>query len=191
MSLVEEIGTGSTSALFPRYVDRSGTRPKRARWLIQRVQQLRPRQLREIVRTLDKALNNTSVILLFEVGGHRLLFPGDAQIENWAYALSKPEIKSLLEDVSLYKVGHHGSLNATPKSLWFNFNKRSKSKTKSDRLVTMVSTRKGKHGSTRRDTEVPRRTLIKELETFSHFHNTEKLTRPSQQLFFEETIDLR
>ena len=36
-----------------------------------------------IVRILDDALNNTSVILLFEVGGKRLLFPGDAQIENW------------------------------------------------------------------------------------------------------------
>lgn len=191
MALAEEMGLRRSSKLFPRHVDPSGSRPKRARWLIQRVKQLRPRQLREIVRALDKALNNTSVILLFEVGGHKLLFPGDAQIENWAFALSKPEIKKLLEDVSLYKVGHHGSLNATPKSLWFNFDKRSKSRTDSDRLVTMVSTMAGKHGSTRRDTEVPRKTLVKELDDFSHFHTTEKLTRPSQQLFVEEAIQLK
>ena len=37
--------------------------------------------------SLDGVLNNTSLILLFEVGGSRLLFPGDAQIENWSYAL--------------------------------------------------------------------------------------------------------
>ena len=41
-----------------------------------------------IVRTLDQAMNNTSVILLFEVGNKKLLFPGDAQIENWSYALN-------------------------------------------------------------------------------------------------------
>jgi hypothetical protein len=32
-------------------------------------------------------MNNTSVILFFEVGSKKLLFPGDAQIENWSYAL--------------------------------------------------------------------------------------------------------
>ena len=46
--------------------------------------------LLRIVRILDDVLNNTSVILLFDVPGTkplRLLFPGDAQIENWEYAI--------------------------------------------------------------------------------------------------------
>lgn len=190
MAMAEELGSTTTGVLFPRHVHRSKSRPKRTRWIIQRIKQLRPRQLRAIVRALDKALNNTSVILLFEVGEHKLLFPGDAQLENWAFALSKPEIKALLEDVTLYKVGHHGSLNATPKSLWFNFEKRSESEDEPDRLVTMVSTMKGKHGSVRRDTEVPRRALVDELEHFSHFHTTEKLTAPSRALFVEKSFQV-
>ena len=56
-----------------------------------------PAQLLEIVRELDTAMNNTSVILLFEVGGTKLLFPGDAQIENWSYALQQPQFQDLLE----------------------------------------------------------------------------------------------
>ena len=86
-------------------------------------------QLLQIVRMLDDAMNNTSVILLFEVGDVRLLFPSDAQIENWEFALSNPKITKRLEGVNVYKVGHHGSLNATPKSLWKLFDNRSKEKT--------------------------------------------------------------
>ena len=77
-------------------------------------------------------MNNTSVILLFEVGA-RPLFPGDAQVENWSYALEDaPDheaTRALLADVDLYKVGHHGSLNATPKKLlWEGFRKRGSGK---------------------------------------------------------------
>ncbi len=191
MALAEEYGLRQARAPFPKHVQRSSDRPKRVRWMIDRMKRLRPRQLREIVRALDKALNNTSVILLFEVGSHKLLFPGDAQIENWAYALSKPEIKELLRDTTLYKVGHHGSLNATPKTLWTGFEQRSPTKGQSGRLVTMVSTLKGKHGSTARDTEVPRRTLVAELERLSDFHSTETLTKPTQALFLRHTIAIQ
>ena len=89
-------------------------------------------QLLEIVRTLDHQMNNTSLILLFEVFGKKLLFPGDAQIENWSYALrgcarTRRRLAALLADVDVYKVGHHGSLNATPKRLlWEEFRKRNK-----------------------------------------------------------------
>jgi hypothetical protein len=118
-------------------------------------------------------MNNTSVILLFEVMGKKLLFPGDAQIENWSYALEDaPEAKktrTLVRDVDVYKVGHHGSLNATPKQLlWENFSKRD------GRLHTFLSTLSGKHGRTRSRTEVPRRTLLEELEK-TDLRNTQKL----------------
>lgn len=50
------------------------------------------------------------------------LFGGDAQIENWSYLLDQaekdPSQRKKLEKVDLYKVGHHGSRNATPKSLF-------------------------------------------------------------------------
>jgi hypothetical protein len=188
MALAGRVGSGGSSRLFGRKFEDSSRGGRRNRWLIGRVKGLRPRQLREIVRILDDALNNTSVILLFEVGAHKLLFPGDAQLENWAYALSKPSIRRDVEDVTLYKVGHHGSLNATPKSLWNNFTSRSRSATNPDRLRTFVSTMVGKHGSTVRETEVPRRTLVKELTKLSHFHTTEAI-KPSE-LFAEDTIQL-
>jgi hypothetical protein len=151
-----------------------------ARWLIPRVDQIRGEEMLAIVRILDGALNNTSVILLFEIGDSRLLFPGDAQLENWAYALRECDeadaIRARLADVRFYKVGHHGSLNATPKSLWKEF-KRRDSKDTPDRLRTMVSTAAGKHGSPSRDTEVPRKVLIEELDLMSELHNTQSLRK--------------
>jgi hypothetical protein len=95
----------------------------------------------------------------------------------------------MLSTVDVYKVGHHGSLNATPRqSLWENFSRRSKKKTDKDRLITVVSTMKGKHGDTGRKTEVPRRSLVDALTAESHFHNTEALK--GKQLFEPVEIDL-
>jgi hypothetical protein len=126
------------------------------------------------VRQLDQVLNNTSVILLFEVGYAKLLFPGDAQIENWRYALQQPDVKKLLEDVVVYKVGHHGSRNATPRTLWYGFKRRSQIGGCPGRLITVLSTRHGMHGSTLDHTEVPRETLVDELRLNSEFFNTEE-----------------
>ena len=128
-----------------------------------------------IVRALDRVMNNTSLILLFEVNGQKLLFPGDAQIENWSYALSKPKIMSLLSKVNVYKVGHHGSRNATPKTLWGCFNNRSTDKNDTARLKTLMSTMSGKHGDSRSKTEVPRDTLLDALESESELFNTQKI----------------
>jgi hypothetical protein len=145
--------------------------PPSARWFRDRLERLNGQQLLEIVRTLDQQMNNTSVILLFEVFGKKLLFPGDAQIENWSYAFEDApdaeKTRALLADVDVYKVGHHGSLNATPmKGLWERFRKRDKG------LKTLISTMPGKHGSSRSHTEVPRTTLLKELQTRSALQNT-------------------
>ena len=76
--------------LFPRYVERQSSGfPIRARWLRYHARMMRGEQLLQIVRMLDQQMNNTSVILMFEAGRKRLLFPGDAQIENWEYALGQ------------------------------------------------------------------------------------------------------
>jgi hypothetical protein len=152
--------------------------PAEARWFRDRLERLQGEQLLQIVRILDDQMNNTSLILLFEVFGKKLLFPGDAQIENWSYALQDaPDAKKTreaLRGVDLYKVGHHGSLNATPKTLlWGEFQKRKKPG--DARLKTLLSTLPGKHGKTRSKTEVPRRTLLAVLKEESSLQNTDDL----------------
>lgn len=64
---------------------------------------------------LDKAVNGTSLMLMFEIGRAHMLFPGDAQWGTWQNALGDPEFKELLMKTNFLKVGHHGSHNATPK----------------------------------------------------------------------------
>jgi len=81
---------------------------------------------------LDAATNNTSLVLAIEIigSGEVLLFPGDAQAGNWlswqdlAWELpadvgGKPVRVTgpdLLARTVFYKVGHHGSHNATLKA---------------------------------------------------------------------------
>jgi hypothetical protein len=156
----------------------SRTLPPEARWFRDRLDRMRGEQLLEIVRSLDNQLNNTSLILLFEVLGKKLLFPGDAQIENWSYALrdapDADRIARLLADVDIYKVGHHGSLNATPKTLlWKNFRKRGISG--EQRIKALLSTLPGKHGRARDKTEVPRGTLLEALKAETALSNTNDL----------------
>jgi hypothetical protein len=148
-------------------------KPPSTRWFIDRMQKIRGEQLLGIMRALDQVMNNTSLMLLFEVNGTKLLFPGDAQIENWSYALQQEKVQKLLEDVDLYKVGHHGSLNATPKSLWKLFKKRSTKKS-ADRLQSIVSTMAGKHGTPPK-TEVPRKPLVETLTKESNYFTTQEL----------------
>jgi len=64
---------------------------------------------------LDKAVNGTSLMLMFEIAGTFLLFPGDAQWGTWNEAMADPEWSDILKKVTFYKIGHHGSHNATPK----------------------------------------------------------------------------
>jgi hypothetical protein len=168
--------------LFPEAASYAAGRvPAFSRWFTPRLDSARGEQLLELVRILDEALNNTSVILLFEAGDKRFLFPGDAQIENWSYALraadADPQLRAKLAGVNFYKVGHHGSLNATPKSLWKLFGRRSTDENTIDRLHTVVSTMPGKHGSSLRGTEVPRKPLMKELKANSRFFTTQSLTK--------------
>lgn len=67
-----------------------------------------------IASSLEKAVNGTSLMLLFRVEGQSLLFPGDAQWGTWSAALQNPKHRQLLEQTSFFKVAHHGSHNATP-----------------------------------------------------------------------------
>ncbi|MFC9917288.1 hypothetical protein [Agromyces binzhouensis] len=79
-------------------------------------------RLREIARrsllmgavALESAVNNTSLMLVFEIGEAVLLFPGDAQWGTWKVNLDDDVRRDLLARTTFYKVGHHGSHNATP-----------------------------------------------------------------------------
>ena len=148
--------------------------PPRGRWFRRQLKEMRANETLGLVRILDRVLNNTSVILLFEFGNRKVLFPGDAQKENWAYALSKPEVCGLLAHVDLYKVGHHGSLNATPRTLWDLFAHK-RSSQQGAILKTVVSTLAGRHGHEKDGTEVPRNTLITELSEQSDLFTTQSL----------------
>jgi beta-lactamase superfamily II metal-dependent hydrolase len=66
---------------------------------------------------LEKAVNGTSLVLVLEVGRACLLFPGDAQWGTWRAALADSEWRDLLARTTFFKIGHHGSRNATPKEL--------------------------------------------------------------------------
>jgi hypothetical protein len=171
--------------------------PPEARWFSRRLDRMRGQSLLQIVRTLDKQMNNTSLVLLFEVGGKKLLFPGDAQLENWAWAIGddsasrKAEVQAnrrLLADVDVYKVGHHGSLNATPREwLWDNFRKR-RPKSKSP-MRTLMSTLTGIHGHRASGTEVPRSTLKKALESETALITTQEYK--NKMVMDPEVIHLR
>lgn len=171
-----------TTDLFPGVRPLSKARiPVQTRWMRDQLHELRDDQLMEIVRTVDDSLNNTSLILLIEVGRgankKRLLFPGDAQIENWSYTLTGPGSARLLADlaqVDFYKVGHHGSLNGTPKTLWNGFEKRGPQEA-SGRMLSVMSTKGRVHGSHGRKTEVPRTTLKKALEAETEFFTTQDI----------------
>jgi hypothetical protein len=150
------------------------------RWLLERMRTQHVASLLRIVRILDDALNNTSVILAIEAGDKRLLFGGDAQIENWAFALKDApggeRIRDWLANVDLYKVGHHGSRNATPRSLhrlWVT-------QRDPDRpLVSMMSTLPGVHGDTPA-TAVPKQALLDALARCGPLYATDRL-RPASR----------
>jgi hypothetical protein len=88
--------------------------------------QLRSRMLSTALAFADldgKVCNNTSVVLLIEWKGKRLLFVGDAEWDG-AYKQGKGNCawnvmwnlrkKQLDGPLAFYKIGHHGSVNATP-----------------------------------------------------------------------------
>lgn len=70
---------------------------------------------------MDSFTNNSSVVLAIELvaSGRVLLFAADAQVGNWLswegidWPGARPTTDDLLARTVLYKVGHHGSHNAT------------------------------------------------------------------------------
>jgi hypothetical protein len=145
--------------------------PGPLRWIVDRMRDQQAHSLLRIVTSLEDALNNTSLIFQIQSGTRRLLFPGDAQIENWSYALTSPKAEALragLAAVDLYKVGHHGSRNASPRSLVAGWQPPTRP------FVAMLSTLPGVHGETEA-TAVPRSTLVEALEHLGALYRTDGL----------------
>ncbi len=72
--------------------------------------ELRRQGYADNLMAIDRAANNTSVVLALEWRGWRLLFPGDAEHGSWR----KMDQFQQLAPVHFLKVGHHGSWNGTP-----------------------------------------------------------------------------
>ncbi|MEV4687157.1 hypothetical protein [Microbacterium sp. LWH3-1.2] len=149
--------------------------PGPVRWLIDRLADQRSHSAARLVRDLDNALNNTSVILLLEIEGLSMLFPGDAQIENWRLTLERlkdePQLRDRLSRIDLYKVGHHGSRNATPRSLHALWKDRGADR---PRLAAVMSTRRDVHG--KGDGAVPQEQLVTALREVADLYSTDDLT---------------
>jgi hypothetical protein len=151
------------------------------RWLTDRMARQQVNSFLRIVRILDGVLNNTSVILLIEGDGPngttRMLFPGDAQIENWEFALKVADEKEAnlraLSQIDLYKVGHHGSRNATPHTLFDLWLEEANA---SHPMTALMSTKTGVHGK-HTETAVPRATLVAALKRRAALLSTTSLRK--------------
>jgi beta-lactamase superfamily II metal-dependent hydrolase len=109
----------------------------------------------DLVTKLEKAVNGTSLMLMFVCGRAHLLFAGDAQWGTWSAALNDTEWSEMLSKTTFYKVGHHASHNATPRAFV--------EKHLSKKFLAMVSTRPVKKWP-----EIPRGPLLSALRERSN-----------------------
>src|SRR5512144_1819548 len=145
---------------------------KSAAGLEEALHAVQPDALAASADLLDGTLNNQSLVVLFKCRDKKLLFAGDAQWGNWAHWLYGRGVKGkdpgisesarkILGDIDFYKVGHHGSTNATPIPVVAAM---------SGKCVAMCSTETGypsktrTYGSIAKKTEVPRIALMEALE---------------------------
>ncbi|HLI96115.1 MAG TPA: hypothetical protein VKT72_08520 [Candidatus Baltobacteraceae bacterium] len=115
---------------------------------------------------VDNTINNQSLVILFGLQGKTLLLAGDAQWGNWQNFLFggalgtaghnglTDEAKQILGNIDVYKVGHHGSTNATPID--------AVNAMRAD-AIAMCSTQPGAYGKPENNSEVPRIPLIAAL----------------------------
>jgi beta-lactamase superfamily II metal-dependent hydrolase len=136
---------------------------------------------------LNSFLNNQSLVILFTFKGKNLLFVGDAQAgnwEHWIFGTDDPkkaaggtmtaDAQSILTSLDFYKVGHHGSGNATPKTV---VDAMGKGKQK---FAAMCSTENGVYGKENiqnpsAGTEVPRVPLMSALGAVSSLVRSDQL----------------
>lgn len=154
-------------------------RGRMERELQRQVQQLQPMAALTAAKQLNAFLNNQSLVVLFTFKGKKLLFVGDAQAGNWEHWLFEtdtpdrkasgtmsPVARQILTSLDFYKVGHHGSGNATPKAAAEMMSARER------QFAAMCSTQAHVYGTEDPDdptmgTEVPRGPLLAKLASES------------------------
>jgi beta-lactamase superfamily II metal-dependent hydrolase len=146
------------------------------------VNSAQPDLLFTAVKALDSFLNNQSLVVLFTFQEKKLLFVGDAQAGNWEYWLyggapnKAPSVeqmttegRAILSSLDFYKVGHHGSTNATPitavEAMGGNF-------------ASMCSTQEDSYGNPDKGTEVPRVPLLSALSKKSTVVRSDETKKP-------------
>jgi beta-lactamase superfamily II metal-dependent hydrolase len=157
--------TSYPPSAFREWMRASEKAPQKA--LEAAIQSAQPAMLLTAAKTLDSFLNNQSLVVLFTFEGKKLLFAGDAQGGNWEYwmyggtptktpSLDKIEKDSaqILGNLDFYKVGHHGSTNATPMTAVEAIG---------GNPTAMCSTQFGSFGSEKNASEVPRGPLMDAL----------------------------
>jgi hypothetical protein len=175
-------GSAGMKAFQSQWLAKSGDYP--ARDLLDRpieyqqisefVDNSQPDMLAVAAQEIDTFLNNQSLVVLFKFGDKKLLFVGDAQAgnwEHWLYKIDAPlqdptkagsftaESHEILRTLDFYKVGHHGSTNATPVPVV-----EALAKDLADKgFVAMCSTQPDTYGNPEKGTEVPRDPLMKAL----------------------------
>jgi hypothetical protein len=138
-------------------------------------------------KQLNAFLNNQSLVILFTFKGKNLLFVGDAQAGNWEHWLFATDAadknasgtmskaaQQILTNLDFYKVGHHGSGNATPKAAAEMMGSRAR------KFAAMCSTQKDVYGTENPDdptkgTEVPRVPLLAKLASESAFVRSDQI----------------
>jgi hypothetical protein len=151
------------------------------------LQQSQPIASLTAAKQLNSFLNNQSLVVLFTFKGKKLLFVGDAQAghwEHWLFDTDTPDKKAsgamgsvarqILTSLNFYKVGHHGSGNATPKVAAEMMG------TQDRRFAAMCSTEAGVYGTEDPDdptkgTEVPRGPLLEKLASESAFVRSDQI----------------
>lgn len=87
-----------------------------------------------------------------------------------------------------HRVTRQTAQSSRKKSLWPLLTSKADGKKRRDRFVSLLSTMPGKHGSTVRETEVPRRTLVQALKKASRIVETTKFK--AGELSHEHTVRL-
>lgn len=82
----------------------------------EKLQNLANLPLDDLAFTLDQARNNESLVTLFIFRNQHMLFAGDAQYGNWKWWLDNEQSPDVLSKINFFKIAHHGSHNAMPKT---------------------------------------------------------------------------
>ena len=125
---------------------------------------------------LDGMINSTSLVVIIEIQKARLLFAGDAEWGTWKHILENDEACALLRGATFFKVGHHGSHNATSKTLVEKILPRG--------IPAMISTQEGPGNYRNR---IPLSELLQALQERNiHFVRSDKATKPLPSGFQSE-----